>query len=56
VHRAGGAGALSPVLFGRLGDALGLSVALCTLAALLLLTLPLAWRVQKSLCATLGCP
>jgi MFS family permease len=44
-----GAGALSPVLFGRLGDAMGVSVALCTLAAILLLTLPLAWRVQKAL-------
>ncbi|SDF97493.1 MULTISPECIES: MFS transporter [unclassified Duganella] len=44
-----GAGALSPVLFGRLGDAMGVSVALCALAALLLLTLPLSWRVQKAL-------
>ncbi len=44
-----GAGALSPVLFGRLGDAMGVSVALCTLAAILLCTLPLAWRVQKAL-------
>lgn len=44
-----GAGALSPVLFGRLGDAMGVSVALWTLAVILLLTLPLAWRVQKAL-------
>jgi MFS family permease len=44
-----GAGALSPVLFGRLGDVMGVSVALCALAALLLLTLPLSWRVQKAL-------
>jgi MFS family permease len=44
-----GAGALSPVLFGRLGDVLGVPVALCALAALLLLTLPLSWRVQKAL-------
>ncbi|MYN26259.1 MFS transporter [Duganella levis] len=44
-----GAGALSPVVFGRLGDVLGVSVALCTLAALLLFTLPLSWRVQKAL-------
>lgn len=44
-----GAGALSPVLFGRLGDVMGVSVALGALAAILLLTLPLAWRVQKAL-------
>ncbi|MYM33967.1 MFS transporter [Duganella sp. FT94W] len=44
-----GAGALSPVLFGRLGDVMGVSVALCALAGLLLLTLPLSWRVQKAL-------
>lgn len=44
-----GAGALSPVLFGRLGDVMGVSVALCALAALLLLTLPLSWRVQQAL-------
>ncbi|WP_343728942.1 MFS transporter [Duganella sp.] len=44
-----GAGALSPVLFGRVGDVMGVPVALLSLAALLLLTLPLAWRVQKSL-------
>ncbi|NVM75268.1 MFS family permease [Duganella sp. SG902] len=44
-----GAGALSPVLFGRVGDVMGVPVALLSLAALLLLTLPLSWRVQKSL-------
>ncbi|RZT08854.1 Predicted arabinose efflux permease, MFS family [Duganella sp. CF402] len=44
-----GAGALSPVLFGRVGDVLGVPTALLSLAAILLLTLPLAWRVQKSL-------
>jgi hypothetical protein len=44
-----GAGALSPVLFGKLGDVMGVSVALCALAAILLFTLPLAWRVQKAL-------
>jgi MFS family permease len=44
-----GAGALSPVLFGGLGDALGVPVALITLALMLLLTLPLSWQVQKAL-------
>jgi len=44
-----GAGALSPVLFGRVGDVMGVPVALLSLAAILLLTLPLSWRVQKSL-------
>lgn len=44
-----GAGALSPVLFGRLGDVMGVPIALMSLAAILLLTLPLSWRVQKAL-------
>lgn len=44
-----GGGALAPVLFGRLGDATGVPVAVMTLAALLLLTLPLAWCVQRGL-------
>jgi len=44
-----GAGALAPVLFGRLGDIMGMPVALCCLAVLLLPTLPLAWQVQQRL-------
>jgi MFS family permease len=44
-----GAGALSPVLFGRLGDVMGVPAALLSLAAMLLLTLPLAWLVQNAL-------
>ncbi|WP_211472823.1 MFS transporter [Collimonas humicola] len=44
-----GGGALSPVLFGRLGDVAGVPVAVITLAAILLFTLPLSWRVQKGL-------
>ena len=44
-----GGGALSPVLFGRLGDLTGMPTALITLAAILLLTLPLSWYVQKGL-------
>lgn len=44
-----GAGALAPVIFGRVGDTMGVPVALISLAAILLLTLPLSWRVQKAL-------
>jgi len=44
-----GGGALAPVLFGSLGDVTGIPVAVVGLAALLLLTLPLSWWVQKSL-------
>lgn len=46
-----GGGAVAPVLFGALGDATGVPTALLALAALLLLTLPLAWRVQRGLLA-----
>lgn len=42
-----GAGALAPVLFGRLGDATGIPAAVMTLAAMLLLTVPLAWVVER---------
>lgn len=44
-----GGGALSPVLFGRLGDLAGIPLALICLAVLLLLTLPSSWKVQQSL-------
>ena len=44
-----GGGALSPVLFGALGDAASVPIALMVLAAILLLTLPLAWKVQKGI-------
>ncbi|KWK81600.1 MFS transporter [Burkholderia ubonensis] len=44
-----GGGALAPVVFGRLGDVAGVPAALAALAALLLLTLPLSWYVQKGL-------
>ncbi|WP_347906094.1 MFS transporter [Pseudomonas purpurea] len=44
-----GGGALAPVLFGRLGDVTGIPYAVMTLAAILLLTLPLSWCVQKGL-------
>ncbi|WP_017904041.1 MFS transporter [Pseudomonas asplenii] len=44
-----GGGALAPVLFGRLGDLTGIPVAVITLAAILLLTLPLVWVVRQGL-------
>jgi MFS family permease len=44
-----GAGAVSPVLFGWLGDVTGVPTALGALAAIVLLTLPLAWQVQQGL-------
>jgi MFS family permease len=44
-----GAGAVSPVLFGWLGDVTSVPAALGALAAIVLLTLPLAWQVQHGL-------
>lgn len=44
-----GAGALAPVLFGQLGDVMGVPFALIALALILLLTLPLSWRVDKEM-------
>jgi FSR family fosmidomycin resistance protein-like MFS transporter len=44
-----GGGALAPVVFGRLSDATGIPVAVMTLAAILLLTLPLSWCAQRAL-------
>jgi MFS transporter, FSR family, fosmidomycin resistance protein len=42
-----GAGALAPALYGLLGDAIGLSRALILVAAIVLLTLPLARRLMR---------
>ncbi|MGV7210393.1 MFS transporter [Oxalobacteraceae bacterium A2-2] len=42
-----GGGALAPVIFGWLGDQAGIAAAVVILAIVLLLTLPLSWRVQK---------
>ena len=42
-----GGGALAPVLFGGVGDALGVPVAVMVLAGMLLVTLPLGWGVQR---------
>ena len=42
-----GGGALAPVVFGGVGDALGVPVAVMVLAGMLGVTLPLAWVVQR---------
>ena len=42
-----GGGALAPVVFGAVGDALGVPVAVMVLAGMLCVTLPLAWVVQR---------
>jgi len=44
-----GGGALAPVLFGGLGDSMGVPVAVMVLAGMLLLTLPLAWVVERGM-------
>ncbi|VVN77631.1 MFS transporter [Pseudomonas fluorescens] len=44
-----GAGALAPVVFGGVGDALGVPVAVMVLAGVLWVTLPLAWVVQRGM-------
>jgi len=44
-----GGGALAPVVFGGLGDALGVPLAVLVLAGMLCATLPLAWVVQRGI-------
>jgi len=44
-----GAGALSPALYGLIGDAISLRMAMQLVAAVVLLTLPLAWRLRRAL-------
>ena len=44
-----GAGAIAPVLFGRLGDLLGVRPALTLVALFVLLTLPIAWLLRRPL-------
>ena len=46
-----GAGALSPTLYGLFSDALGLIPAMLLVAAVVLLTLPLAWKLTRVLSA-----
>ena len=47
-----GAGAIAPVLFGRLGDLFGVWSALTLVALFVLLTLPLAWLLRRPLALT----
>jgi MFS transporter, FSR family, fosmidomycin resistance protein len=49
-----GSGALAPVLFGRLGDALGVSYALVVVAVFVLFTLPLAALLRPALARRYG--
>jgi MFS transporter, FSR family, fosmidomycin resistance protein len=44
-----GAGALSPALYGLVSDAIGLPPAMLLVAAVVLLTLPLAWKLSRVL-------
>jgi MFS transporter, FSR family, fosmidomycin resistance protein len=46
-----GAGALSPALYGLFSDALDLSAAMLLVAAVVLLTFPLAWQLTRMLAA-----
>jgi len=46
-----GAGAISPALYGLLGDAIGVTPTLVTLAAIVLLTLPLTLMLRPALAA-----
>jgi MFS family permease len=47
-----GSGAIAPVLFGRLGDLLGVWSALTLIALFVLLTLPIAWLLRRPLALT----
>jgi MFS family permease len=44
-----GAGALAPALYGFVSDAIGLTVGMLVVAAIVLLTLPLTWRLTRVL-------
>jgi MFS transporter, FSR family, fosmidomycin resistance protein len=44
-----GAGALSPALYGLFSDTIGLTPAMLLVAAVVLLTLPLAWKLTRVL-------
>ncbi|TFY96137.1 MFS transporter [Pseudomonas nabeulensis] len=44
-----GGGALAPVVFGGVGDGLGVPVAVMVLAGVLMVTLPLAWGAQRDI-------
>ncbi len=51
-----GAGALSPALYGLFGDAVGIPAAMLLVASVVLLTLPLAWRLSHVLGMPVGSP
>jgi MFS family permease len=51
-----GAGAVSPAIYGLLGDAVGVSTALVVVAALVLLTLPITLMLRPALAATAAAP
>jgi MFS family permease len=51
-----GAGALAPALYGLLSDAIGLTPAMLFVAAIVLLTLPLAWQLTRVLRVLAGSP
>ena len=44
-----GAGALSPILYGLVGDALSVPTMMALVAAIVLVTLPLSWRLKPAL-------
>lgn len=44
-----GGGALAPMVMGAMGDVTGVPIAVIVLASILVLTLPLSWRVAKEL-------
>jgi FSR family fosmidomycin resistance protein-like MFS transporter len=44
-----GSGAIAPILYGWCGDGLGVTNMLLLIAAVVLLTLPLAWRLDRAL-------
>lgn len=46
-----GAGAVSPIVYGLFGDAMGLSMTTLVIAAVVLITLPLAWKLNPMLAA-----
>lgn len=51
-----GGGALSPVIYGLFGDAVGLTAVMLLIALIVLLTLPPAWRLARMLAASRSAP
>jgi MFS transporter, FSR family, fosmidomycin resistance protein len=44
-----GAGALAPILYGAISDILSVPAMMALVASVVLITLPLSWRLSKSL-------